>query len=141
MRLFFDFPADTAVLEKIGELVADAGRTAGFNDAEISDIQLAVDEACTNTITHGLQEDPNQTFQLVIQWNADEIEVLIHEAGELFDPKDVQDPDLGASLEDRAIGGLGIFFVRELMDEVEYRVSEDGIKTLHMVKRRAHPKP
>ena len=43
MQLSYDFPADTAVLEKIGKLAIDAGSNAGFNDIEIGDIQLAID--------------------------------------------------------------------------------------------------
>jgi len=51
MRQSFDFPADTSVLAKIGELATRAGRAAGFNEFEINDINLAVSEVCTNTIT------------------------------------------------------------------------------------------
>ncbi|QTA91077.1 ATP-binding protein [Desulfonema magnum] len=134
-RLSFDFPADTRILAKIGNLAADAGRNAGFNDVGIGDIQLAIDEACTNTIIHGLKKDPSRTFQLIIQWKTDEIEILIHEKGEPFDPSATRIPDPEASLEDRPVGGLGIYFVRELMDKVEYRTDEEGIKTLRMVKR------
>ncbi|MCP4352493.1 MAG: ATP-binding protein [Desulfobacterales bacterium] len=136
MRLSFDFPASTAVLGKIGELAADAGREAGFSDVEIGDIQLAIDEACTNTIIHGLKKDPERIFRLVLQWKSDNIEILIHESGEPFDPDKVRKPDTDACLENRPIGGLGIYFVRKIMDEVEYRVDADGVKTLRMVKRK-----
>ncbi len=136
MRLSFDFPANTAVLGKIGELAADAGREAGFSDVEIGDSQLAIDEACTNTIIHGLKKDPDRIFRLVRQWESDNIEILIHESGEPFDPENVRKPDTEACLDNRPIGGLGIYFVRKVMDEVEYRVDADGVKTLRMVKRK-----
>ena len=134
MRLTFDFPAKTTVLEKIGEIAAKAGREIGFDESDIGDIQLAVDEACTNTIIHGLKKDPTRSFQLVIQSGPGMIEIMIHETGEDFDPLKVKDPDLDASLEERPIGGLGIFFVKKLMDDVQYKVSADGVKTLRMVK-------
>lgn len=137
MRQSFDFPADTSVLAKIGELATRAGRAAGFNEFEINDINLAVSEVCTNTITHGLKNDPTRTFQLVIQWNTGEIEIFIHEAGEPFDPPDLRDPDLEASLEDRPVGGLGLYILRNLMDEADYRVGRDGVKTWRMLKRKA----
>ncbi len=135
MRHSFEFPADTSVLANIGELVIDAAHNAGFTDSEINDVQLAVDEACTNTIIHGLNEEPSKTFQLEIHWETGEIEISIHEAGAYFDLTDVATPDVDASLEDRAIGGLGIFFIKELMDRVEYQIGDDGVKTLYMVKR------
>ena len=136
MRQSFDFPADTSVLAKIGELATIAGRAAGFNEFEINDINLAVSEVCTNTITHGLKNDPTRTFQMVIQWDAGEIEIFIHEDGEPFDPVDLGDPDLEASLEDRPVGGLGIYILRKLMDEADFRVGRDGVKTWRMLKRK-----
>ena len=136
MRQSFDFPADTSVLAKIGELATKAGRAAGFNEFEINDINLAVSEVCTNTITHGLKNDPTRTFQMVIQWDAGEIEIFIHEDGEPFDPADLGDPDLEAPLEDRPVGGLGIYILRKLMDEADFRVGRDGVKTWRMLKRK-----
>ncbi len=135
-RLSFEFPADTGMLAKIGEIAGDVGGKAGFDHAEISDIQLAVDEACTNTIIHGLKKDPSRIFRLMIQWRKHEIEIQIHESGEPFDPNATRDPDVKASLEDRPIGGLGVYFVRKLMDEVEYLNDENGIKILRMLKRK-----
>ena len=137
MELTYDFPADVKVLVKISEIIAEAGRKAGFSDIEIGDIQLAVDEACTNTITHGLKSNPDEIFQLVIRWKPNQIDICIHETGEPFDPAKICVPDLNAPLEDRPIGGLGIYFVNKLMDEVEFIIGKDGVKTLRMGKRKS----
>ena len=137
MKQTYDFPADTAVLEKIGKLTTDAGSNAGFNDIEIGDIQLAIDEVCTNAIIHGLKNDQNLTFQMVIQWNPGEIEIQIHESGELFDPLDLDDPNLENIMEEQSAGGLGLYFLRELMDEADFRIGRDGVKTWRIVKRKA----
>ncbi len=134
-RLSFDFPASTVNLAKIGELAAHAGQKAGFSNVNIGDIQVAIDEACTNTIIHGLEKDPTRMFQLIIQWDAGKIEILIHETGVSFDPESIGLPDIEAPLEDRSAGGLGIYLVRKLMDEVKYSTDEDGVKTLYMLKR------
>ena len=136
MRQSFEFPADTSVLAEIGELIADAAFKAGFNDGEIGDIQLAVDEACTNCIRHGLHEDPASTFRISIRWAPDEMEILVCEHGAPFDPDDVKMPDLKATLEKRPVGKLGIYFIRKMMDEVEYHTGRDGEKTLRMLKRK-----
>ena len=137
MKQTYDFPADTAVLEKIGKLAIDAGSKAGFNDIEIGDIQLAIDEVCTNTITHGLKNDQNRTFQMVIQWNPGEIEIQIHESGEPLDPFDLDDPNLENIMNEQSAGGLGLYFLRELMDEVDFRIGRDGVKTWRIVKRKS----
>ena len=137
MNKTYDFPADTAVLEEIGKLVTDAGSKAGFNDIEIGDIQLALDEVCTNTIIHGLKNDPSRMFQMVIQWDPGEIEILIHESGEPFDPLDLDDPNLENIMGEQSAGGLGLYFLRELMDEADFRIGRDGVKTWRIVKRKA----
>ncbi len=137
MRRFIDFPADVAVLVEIGELVASAGAGAGFSNGEIGDIQLAVDEACTNTITHGLENDPSKTFRICVYWEPNLVEIEIHEKGIPFDITSVKLPDVDAPIQDRPIGGLGVYFIRKLMDEIEYRFSDDGIKILRMVKRKS----
>ena len=137
MKQTYDFPADTAILEKIGKLVTDAGSSAGFDDIEIGDIQLALDEVCTNAIIHGLKNNPSRTFQMVLQWDPGEIEIQIHESGELFDPLDFDDPNLENIMEKKTAGGLGLYFLRELMDEADFRIGQDGVKTWRIVKRRA----
>ena len=140
MKQTYDFPADTAVLEKIGKLATDAGGNAGFDDIEIGDIQLALDEVCTNTIIHGLKSDPSRTFQMVLQWHPGAIEIQIHESGEPFDPLDFDDPNLENIMEQQTEGGLGLYFLRELMDEADFRVGQDGTKTWRIVKKKASPK-
>lgn len=136
MRKTLKFPADTAVLAEISEMIAETSQKAGFNEEEISQIQLSVDEACTNTIMHGLKQDSERTFELELQWNSGEIEIVISESGVPFDPTSVEEPDLSASLEERSVGGLGIYFIKQLMDEVEYRLDDRGMKILRMIKRR-----
>ena len=136
IQLNADLPADTSVLEEVGELIAEACRNAGFDDEEISDVALAVDEACTNTIYHGLLSDPDKTFQLAVRTKTNEIEILIHELGRPFDPNQITLPDLTKPLEERPIGGLGIFLIRKLMDEVEFYVDECQGKILRMIKRK-----
>lgn len=132
----YDFPADTHILEQLGEIVTDLSRDAGFDDAAVGDIQLAMDEACTNTIIHGLNKDSSTYFHLDIYWTIGEIEFVITERGAAFDPSAIEHPTLDGDLEDRKIGGLGFYFMQELMDVVEFTTSEDGVKTLRMIKRR-----
>ncbi len=132
----YDFPADTAVLSKIGELVVEAGKQAGFRELEIDYIQIAVIEVCTNTIIHGLNRDPKQSFRLEIEQRPGEIEFCIRESGVSYHPHEVRKPDRAAPLESRSVGGWGMHFVYELMDEVEFQTGEDGVKMFRLVKRR-----
>ena len=66
----------------------------------------------------------------------DLIEAEVVDDAKAFDPLEAPDPDITADLEDRPIGGLGVFFVKTLMDEVRYR-REDGRNHLYFCKRAA----
>ncbi len=136
MRLNLEFPADTCVLKEIGTQIKQAGSEAGFTASEINDILLAVDEACTNTIRHGLKENPKQSFQLQILAQKNQIEILIRENGVPFNPEGVDLPDFDLSVDDRPIGGLGIYIMRNLMDTVEFKLDKNDTKLVRMVKKK-----
>jgi len=129
-------PADTTCLAQIGKLLEKVAQKAGFNEMEIGDVLLAVDEACTNTIKHSLKSDPTRKFQMDINCQTGNIEIIIHEDGVDFDPSQVETPDLDLPLDKRPIGGLGVYFIQKLMDHVEYKMTENGVKMLRMVKNK-----
>jgi len=66
----------------------------------------------------------------------DRIQIQVHDTGRPFDPRAVRAPDLEAPLERRETGGLGLHFMRSIMDEVRFEFDQDGNR-LTMVKRRA----
>ncbi len=120
-------------LSLIGEFIGDSMRSFGLDNHKIFDVQLAVDEACTNIIEYGYANEVG-TIDIACQRKGDEIIVIIKDKGKPFDPTSVQPPDLNASLEERKAGGLGIYFMKKLMDEVKYEFS-GGKNVLTMVVR------
>ena len=120
-------------LSLIGEFIGDSMRSFGLDNHKIFDVQLAVDEACTNIIEYGYANEVG-TIDIACQRKGDEIIVVIKDRGKPFDPTSVQPPDLNASLEERKTGGLGIYFMKTLMDEVRYEFKE-GKNVLTMVVR------
>ncbi len=102
----------------------------------LSDVQLAVTEACTNVIKHAFRFDPTRRFGLQIQVTAQEYLIRVTYDDPQFDPATIPIPDLQHSRE----GGLGVFLIRHIMDEVEYLVdAATGTITLRMVKSLAAP--
>jgi serine/threonine-protein kinase RsbW len=95
------------------------------DQAAISRIQLAVDEASTNIIKYAY-EGKEGPLKLVMELNGDELIVTLIDWGKPFDPVSIPPPDLNFTLEERKIGGLGIYFIRKMMDEVSY--SFDTVK-------------
>lgn len=127
-----DIEAKSENLEVIWDFITDSMKKFGLNDRKIFDIQMAVDEACTNIIEHGYREETNNIRIICIKKDK-KIMVIIKDKGKPFDPASVQPPNLNTSLEEREMGGLGIYFMKKLMDEVIYE-SKDGENVLTMIK-------
>ncbi len=98
----------------------------GVTDEVLYDVQLAVDEACTNIITHGYAEmDPGSVI-LELELEPHKLILSLTDFGHSFEPDTAAVPDVDASIEERELGGFGLFFINQSMDEVDYRVTEDG---------------
>ena len=120
-------------LSLIGDFIGDSMREFGLDNRKIFDVQMAVDEACTNIIEYGYANEGG-TIDIACQRRGEEIVVVIKDTGKPFDPTTVQPPDLNTSLEERKAGGLGIYFMKTLTDEVRYEFKE-GKNVLTMVVR------
>jgi phosphoserine phosphatase RsbU/P len=82
-------------------------------------LRLVVEEIATNIVKYGY-EGQNGIIQLICQCDNQMLTVKIRDQGKPFDPRDPPDPDLTAALDERSVGGLGIFFVREYADSLDY---------------------
>ncbi|HPI38139.1 MAG TPA: ATP-binding protein [Ignavibacteriaceae bacterium] len=91
-----------------------------------NDIHLVVEEAVINVISYAFQDDTEHEIEILVITNSNLISIEIIDDGMEFDPINVCDPtDLNASLEDRKVGGLGIYLIKKLMDEVNYKRFEN----------------
>lgn len=122
-------------LEQISKFIEQAGLAAGLDDTAICRCQLAVDEACTNIIEHAYEGEGRGSIDIECEPGAGELTITIADQGKPFDPDSVPEPQLGAPLEDIQVGGLGLYFMRQVMDAVEFSY-QDGSNKLVLVKRR-----
>lgn len=122
-------------LATVREFVAQTCHDLGFDDQTAYDIQLAVDEACTNIVQHAYGGQGGEV-EVTIQPTDNGVRVVIRDWGVPFDPSVVPTPDVAAPLEERPLGGLGLFLMQQTMDEVDFRFDADGGNTLTMVKTR-----
>lgn len=99
---------------------------SGIDKQITYDLQLAVDEACTNIITHGYQGMNPGSIILSLEFKGACIEVTITDFGHAFEPIQTPAPDLEAGLEDRPTGGFGLYFIYQTMDEIEYTTNPYG---------------
>ena len=130
------FAAKFEFLDEIRDFVGAIARQGGFSDKDVYNIQLATDEAASNMIEHSYENILDGVIDLSCGMEGDLIRIVLVDYGVPFDPSAVPLPDLKADLSDRKIGGLGIFLMRKLMDEVHYEPKPDKSNVLTMIKRK-----
>lgn len=85
------------------------------------EVNLAADELLTNVISYGYDDDGEHRIDLVLRLEGSTLVVEIADDGREFNPLHAPEPDIGAPLHERAIGGLGIHLVRKTMDSMAYK--------------------
>lgn len=86
----------------------------------LADIQVALDEILTNILDYGYTDDEEHEIRIRFQVLGSVLEAVIEDDGMPFDPLASAAPDVSAPLHERHVGGLGLHFVKNLMDEVTY---------------------
>ena len=124
----------------MNDFIRRQAQEAGFDAATVNKILLAAEEILVNVIRYAY---PGGTGDLTIACTFtggnNELTIDIADSGMEFNPLLAAPPDTSLPVEERPIGGLGIFIVRKIMDEVRYR-RENGRNVLTMIKRRG-PSP
>lgn len=122
--------ADSKNLIKVRDFVVKNGRKTGLTHKQLSEVKLAVDEAVSNIIRHAYVGKKGG-FQVEIEKFEDNVELRIKDQGVEFDWNAVLEPDLYKYVETRRKGGLGIWLIKKLIDEVEYkRIDSNNILTM-----------
>jgi len=122
---------------EVRNAVALVEQFAGDNHvprAVVHDISVALDEALSNIIAYGYEPETKCEIAIRLTCSPDEIKIEIEDRGRAFDPLQAPTPDLTTDLASRTVGGLGIHFIKALMDAVAYE-RHDGRNCLRMVKR------
>jgi serine/threonine-protein kinase RsbW len=130
------FLADFSNLQQMREFVAQAARDAGFDEQETYAVQLATDEAASNIIEHAYRGQEGGQIEITCQARSDGLVVILRDHGRSFDPQRVRPPNLKAKLSRRSIGGLGLYMIYHLMDEVQYQTEPGAGNVLTLFKRR-----
>jgi anti-sigma regulatory factor (Ser/Thr protein kinase) len=135
-------PADlAAVRAHVAAACDDAGADAELRDALV----LATDELCANVVLHAYPAGPGPlTVDAAVDDGPDPparcYRITVIDAGAPFDPTTAAAPDVTLGAEDRAVGGLGLLFVRRSVDAVHYaRVGGHNVVTLE--KHPSHSRP
>lgn len=101
--------------------LSECARSAGFSEHKIGALELAVEEAVVNIIKYSYKEAGGTVTVICSADSAESIRIDIIDDGPPFNPLTKDVPDTTSGIEDRAIGGLGIFFIKKMTDNVNYR--------------------
>jgi serine/threonine-protein kinase RsbW len=125
-----ELPSNCDVLERVDQLTIKHAREAGFDEQAAMEIAIAAIEAATNAIVHGNRRQETVPFSVAYSWRPGTIEIVVHDEGQGFDLACLVDPtDPEHCME---TSGRGIFIMREVMDAVEFEMSDESGTTVKL---------
>jgi len=110
----------TENLSEIRDFVSEKAYDAGIVDTTVEKIILAVDEACSNIIKHAYKLSPEGEIIIKVEFDKEKFTVTIIDYGNSFDPAKIPLPDLQKYYREHRVGGLGMYLMKSLMDDVTY---------------------
>jgi serine/threonine-protein kinase RsbW len=125
----FSVPGVPSSVPLIRRHLEDVARAMGFRESQIRDLLIAVSEAATNAMKHGSPQGAESRITVCYQPDGDRLIIEVSDEGPGFDPLAVPVP----VPEQMREGGMGVFFIRTLMDEVSFRPGDEGT-TIQMIK-------
>lgn len=117
---------DLSELARVAGEIEEFGALHSWPVPMIFNVNLALDELITNIVNYGFPNDEQKKdIQLTLTEQGHELRIILEDEGVPFDPfTEADQPSIGDSLEDRVIGGLGVFFVKSLVDAASYERRE-----------------
>ena len=129
LRLFVDLNHVREVREFVGRI----GEELALDSQVIFELQVAVEEACSNVFFHAY-DGQGGDLEVTLERVDGEVQVVLRDWGTAFDPQAIPSPDVQAPLDQRPLGGLGLHLMRQTMDRVDFQFDADEGNTLTLVK-------
>jgi serine/threonine-protein kinase RsbW len=129
--------AHVRYLVVVRRFVQEAAHGLGASQRVTDDLIQAVDELAANIILHGYRDAAGE-FEVEVRPEGNGLAVVLRDQAPVFDPATAGEPNLDVPLEDRQVGGLGIYLSRKLTDEMRHRARPGGGNELTLVKRNLH---
>ena len=122
---------DISEISKLAQFVEEVGEEFSLTPDIIFNLNLVLEEAVVNVINYAYPKEDHQNIYLSAQLHDGSIVFVLTDTGKEFDPTAAPEADITLSAEDRPIGGLGIFLIRQIMNEVKYeRIEGKNVLTM-----------
>jgi len=121
-------------VERLAGLVEQFGEAHHLATDDINGINLLLDEIVINIISHGYDDEREHQILVTLALENGVLAIRVEDDGRPFNPLDVPGPNLDLPIEERPIGGLGVYIARSIADQMDYR-RDAGRNVLTMRKR------
>jgi serine phosphatase RsbU (regulator of sigma subunit)/anti-sigma regulatory factor (Ser/Thr protein kinase) len=128
-------PAQMSYMGQVRDFIEHIGTKYKYSDKIINSYKLVIEEACTNIIRHGYRDIKGGEISIKAIIRQQSLTIVILDQGISYDPRQAQTPDLEKYIQIGKKGGLGIFMMRKLMDDVQYNITSRG-NELRLTKQR-----
>jgi serine/threonine-protein kinase RsbW len=127
------FPSRIEAVSAAATAVSEFLRRLGIDEGIAFGVDMAVREAVTNAVLHGNKLDEAKVVDLKLSNSPEAFEIIVHDQGRGFDPREIPDPTKEENL--LKTSGRGIFFMRNFMDTVDWSADPKGGTTVRMMKK------
>ena len=122
---------DIAEISKLNNFIDEIGEYFSLAPDVVFNLNLVIEEAVVNVINYAYPKQEQHLIYLSAKLLDNSIVLVLTDSGKEFDPTMIPEVDITLSAEERPIGGLGIFLIRQIMNEVKYeRIDGKNILTL-----------
>lgn len=134
-RILLKIPGETNYLDKIRSFIGGIASEVGFNEEDLYKIETAVDEACANVIEHAYEEEAEvKPLIISIEVTPSKLIISIIDYGKGFNLNLIKPPDIPKFIAEKRDGGFGLFLIKTLMDEIDYRSEPNTYNELTLIK-------
>ena len=122
---------DISEIARLYEFVEEIGNEFSLSPEVVFNLTLVLEEAVVNIINYAYPKEDHESIYLSAKLHNDSIMLVLTDTGKEFDPTMAPEADITLSADERPIGGLGIFLIRQIMNEVKYeRIEGKNVLTL-----------
>ena len=122
---------DISEISKLAVFIDELGEEMNLTPELIFNLNLVLEEAVSNVILYAYGEEKHKEISLMAKISDGNLVFVLTDSGKEFDPTKVPDADITLSAEEREIGGLGIYLIRQIMNKVEYqRIDRRNVLTM-----------
>ena len=108
-------------LEKVNQFIGEISEELGLSMEMTMDLNLVIEELVVNVVSYAYPQGTDGEIELMVTSDDKELTLVLSDQGREFDPTSKEDSDMSVNPAERELGGMGIFLVKNIMDEVTYK--------------------